>query len=232
MTMSADKMQAKTISRVQRHSPWLPRAMREAPVLSSAAMPGPMRRGYALLINPFYRKDPHASFAKHVLTPSLALTSIAAASPQDWQLGYWDENLLQGEPPIDPLPEVVGITVHLTFAARAYELARWFRRWGVKVILGGLHVLTLPEEARQHADAIVVGEGVLPWRDVLDDVRAGTLQPEYAGSYRLPYSDDPAPRRDLLPRESFLTTTSVIATRGCHNRCDFCYLATEGLHMP
>src|SRR5690606_24566773 len=38
--------------------------------------------------------------------------------------------------------------------------------------------------------------------------------------------------RDLLPRDSFLTTSSMIATRGCHNRCGFCYLSTRGLHMP
>lgn len=223
------------MSRVQpagRSRGWLPRAMREAPALSEEAIPGPMRRGYALLINPFYRKDPHASFAKHVLTPTLALTSIAAATPADWEVRYWDENLLQGAPPIDPLPEVVGITVHLTFADRAYALARWYRRWGVKVVFGGLHVLTLPEEVRPFADAIVVGEGVHQWHAVLSDIRAGCLQPEYSGSYRRPYSDDPPPRRDLLPRESFLTTTSVIATRGCHNRCGFCYLATKGLHMP
>jgi radical SAM superfamily enzyme YgiQ (UPF0313 family) len=46
------------------------------------------------------------------------------------------------------------------------------------------------------------------------------------------YDLDPPPRRDLLPRKSFLTTTSLIATRGCHNRCGFCYLSTDGLHMP
>jgi radical SAM superfamily enzyme YgiQ (UPF0313 family) len=63
-------------------------------------------------------------------------------------------------------------------------------------------------------------------------VEAGKLKPVYHGSYRRPYRDDPPPRRDLLPRESFLTTTSLIATRGCHNRCGFCYLSTEGLHMP
>ena len=79
---------------------------------------------HALLVNPFYPKDPHASFGKHVLTPSLALTSIAAATPPDWQVRYFDENLLHGPPPLDPLPQVVGITVHLTFAARAYALAR------------------------------------------------------------------------------------------------------------
>jgi radical SAM superfamily enzyme YgiQ (UPF0313 family) len=35
-----------------------------------------------------------------------------------------------------------------------------------------------------------------------------------------------------VPRRSFLTTTSLIATRGCHNRCGFCYLSTKGLKMP
>ena len=57
-------------------------------------------------------------------------------------------------------------------------------------------------------------------------------RPVYRGTYLQPYRLEPAPRRDLLPRGSFLTTTSLIATRGCHNRCGFCYLATEGLAMP
>ena len=42
-------------------------------------MPSPTA-GEVLLINPFYSKDPWGSFGKHVLTPSLALTSIAAAA--------------------------------------------------------------------------------------------------------------------------------------------------------
>src|SRR6185295_19938821 len=63
-------------------------------------------------------------------------------------------------------------------------------------------------------------------------IESGTLQKRYAGSYMRPYRDDPAPRRDILPRGEFLTTTSLIATRGCHNRCGFCYLATDGLTMP
>jgi radical SAM superfamily enzyme YgiQ (UPF0313 family) len=203
-----------------------------APKLDPDAVPGPRRRRYALLINPFYSKDPHASFGKHVLTPSLALTATAAATPVHWEVRYWDENLLQGPPPLDPFPEVVGITVHLTFAARAYELAKWYRQWGAKVVLGGLHVLTAPDEAATHADAIAIGEGVQVWPQVLADVEARSLQPVYRGDFRKPYRDDPAPRRDLLPRDSFLTTSSMIATRGCHNRCGFCYLSTAGLHMP
>ena len=86
-----------------------------------------MRRD-TLLINPYYPKDPHTSFGKHVLTPSLALTSIAATTPGHWRVQYWDENLLRGDPPAEPLPDVVGITVHLTFARRAFEIAVRFRR--------------------------------------------------------------------------------------------------------
>src|ERR1700745_1181139 len=107
--------------------PWLPHSLSVAPRLDGALRPGPIRPRSALLINPFYAKDPNASFGKHVLTPSLALTSIAAATPGDWEVVYWDDNLLQGRPPWEPFPEVVGITVHLTFAERAYALAAWYR---------------------------------------------------------------------------------------------------------
>jgi len=211
---------------------WLPREMSEAPALDTPRRIGPVEPRYALLLNPFYPKDPHASFGKHVLTPTLALTSIAGATPANWRLRYWDENLLQGPPPVDPLPEVVGITVHLTFARRAYELADWYRARGCKVILGGLHVLSRPDEAAAHADAVVIGEGVQLWAQILRDVEANTLKVCYAATYERSYDLDPQPRRELLPRASFLTTASLIATRGCHNRCGFCYLSTDGLHMP
>src|SRR5689334_21015474 len=213
-------------------SHWFPRAMRVPPLLDGAVKTQIAQVRHALLINPFYPKDPHASFGKHVLTPTLALTSIAGATPADWTVEYWDENLLQGPPPAKPFPQVVGITVHLTFAKRAYELARWYRERGAKVVLGGLHVLSCPDEAAPHADALAIGEGVQVWPDILRDFEEGTLRKVYRGSYRRPYRDDPAPRRDVLPRRSFLTTTSLIATRGCHNRCGFCYLATDGLAMP
>jgi len=206
--------------------------MRLAPPLDGSIRRGVVTRRHALLINPFYPKDPHASFGKHVLTPTLALTSIAAATPPEWTITYWDENLLQGHPPYEPFPTVVGITVHLTFAQRAFELSRWYRERGATVVLGGLHVLSCPDECEPHADALAIGEGVQVWGRILADVDNNSLQRRYEGSHRSPYCDDPPPRRDLLPRDLFLTTASMIATRGCHNRCDFCYLSTDGLNMP
>ncbi|HEY8666382.1 MAG TPA: radical SAM protein [Tepidisphaeraceae bacterium] len=230
--------------------PFIPRELRIAPRLSSRIDAPRIAQRCALLINPFYPKDPHASFGKHVLTPTLALTSIAAATPPHWTVSYWDENLLQGPPPAEPFPQVVGITVHLTFALRAFALADWYRQRGSIIILGGLHVLSCPQECAPHADALAIGEGVQAWRKILHDIDSKILCPLrhdaheaascpqppspriYRGSYLSPYRADPAPRRAILPARSFLTRASLIATRGCHNRCGFCYLSTEGLHQP
>jgi radical SAM superfamily enzyme YgiQ (UPF0313 family) len=207
---------------------WLPTEMTVPPTLLDITDATPPEPCYALLINPFYPKDPAASFGKHVLTPSLALTSFAATTPDHWQVSYWDENLLDGPPPHNTIPQVVGITVHLTFAKRAFELAEWYRRRGAMVILGGLHVLSCPEECAPHADALAIGDGVQLWPRILNDVERGCLQRSYTAGYENDYSTDPPPRRSILPRHSFLTTTSLIATRGCHNRCGFCYLSTDG----
>jgi radical SAM superfamily enzyme YgiQ (UPF0313 family) len=211
---------------------WIPSQMKVAPALRPHEVHGPVETRYALLINPFYPKDANASFGKHVLTPTLALTSFAATTPGNWRVEYWDENLLDGRPPFRPMPQVVGITVHLTFARRAYELANWYRARGAKVILGGLHVLSCPEECAPHADTLALGDGVQLWPRILEDVEGNCLRSRYVASYENDYGEDPVPRRSLLPRRSFLTTTSLIATRGCHNRCGFCYLATDGLRMP
>ena len=107
-----------------------------------------------------------------MLTPTLALTSIAGATPPGWELRYWDENLLQGPPPAGPVPEVVGITVHLTFAGAGLPAGALVPRAGSKVVLGGLHVLSCPDEVAPHADALAIGDGVQLWPRILRDVGA------------------------------------------------------------
>lgn len=215
-----------------KHQYHIPKTMYEAPVIPTPRFNQIPKPKTILLLNPFYPKDPHASFGKHVLTPSQALLSIAAATPPDWEVRYWDENLLQGSPSNQPLPFVVGITVHLTFAKRAFALADWYRQQGSRVILGGLHVQSNPEECAPHADALAVGEGAQIWHQILRDAEHGCLQKKYTGSYQHEFKDEPFPRRDVLPKWGFLTKASLIATRGCHNRCGFCYLSTKGLHIP
>jgi hypothetical protein len=94
------------------------------------------------------------------------MSSFTATTPDRWRVEYWDENLLNGRPPCQPMPEVVGITVHLTFTQRAYELADWYRTRGSKVVFGGLHVLSCPDECAPHADALALGDGVQLWPQI------------------------------------------------------------------
>ena len=125
--------------------------------------------------------------------------------------------------------------MHTAFAARAYELADRYRALGYRVALGGLHVTALPGEARPHADAVVVGDGVPVWPEVLAGLRNGVLRGGAIvhGSFVSPsYAEAPWPRREILPRGAFLTRAAVIATRGCTGRCGYCYLATRGLRAP
>jgi radical SAM superfamily enzyme YgiQ (UPF0313 family) len=202
-----------------------PSALRTAPPLPPPVR-APVARGRILLLCPFYPKSRTGSFGKHVLTPSLALSSLAAVTPASWTVDFWDENLLQGPPPFRPVPEIVGITVHLTFARRACELARAYRALGSVVVMGGPHLLACSQEVAAHADAVVVGEGLEAWPRILEDHRRGRLQSRYR-SAPSEIRDEPPPDRRVLPPWAFLTPQSLVATRGCSNQCDFCWLATR-----
>lgn len=70
---------------------------------------------------------------------------------------------------------MVGITVHLTFARRACALTAWYRAQGSVVVLGVLHVLSCPQKAQAHADAIAIGDGVVLWPQILADLERGCL---------------------------------------------------------
>ncbi len=204
--------------------------MRHAPALPAPVPARPEPRT-ALLVHPFYAKDPRGSYGKHVLTPATTFPALAGATPPEWRVSMWDENLLRGAPPTDTVPAVVGITVHLTFARRAIALARWYRARGSLVVMGGLHVEACPEELAPWADALSFGNGVGTWPRILQDAATGALQPRYHAPF-VGFATEPAPDRSLLPAGAYLTPTSIIATRGCHNRCGFCFLSTRGLDMP
>ena len=52
------------------------------------------------------------------------------------------------------------MTVKTYTAKRAYSFADAFRSKGIPVIMGGYHPTFLPDEALEHADAVVVGDSI------------------------------------------------------------------------
>ena len=150
----------------------------------------------------------------------MALPTIAGLTPSDWDIEIHDARTT----PVDYDRKVglVGITSYTADITSACEIADGFRSKGVKVVMGGVHVSALPDEARQHADAIVVGEAEAVWERLLRDCEKGELKTIYKSNTLIEMSDMVIPRRDLLNRSMYSSFYSVQATRGCPFNCEFC----------
>lgn len=154
--------------------------------------------------------------------PSLGLLTLAALTPASTETHYFeiaDLALCDGVP--DEF-EVVAISSFSAQIKDAYTLADRYRALGTKVILGGLHVTAMPEEARLHADVIVLGEGETVWPQVMHDLSSGNLSPVYdARGHNFDLKDAPVPRFDLLEPQRYNRLT-IQTQRGCPFRCEFC----------
>ncbi|MCX8035757.1 MAG: B12-binding domain-containing radical SAM protein [Candidatus Sumerlaeia bacterium] len=152
-------------------------------------------------------------------SPSLALLTLAAATPDGVEVVIADEHVapIDFDEPVD----LVAITSFTCIIERAYEIAGEFRRRGVPVVVGGMHASFFPEEAAQFCDAVVIGEADEIWPRVVRDAEPGCLQKVYR-SERLPdLTRLPPPRWDILPRHAYCYY-SVQTTRGCPHYCEFC----------
>ncbi len=115
--------------------------------------------------------------------------------------------------------DLVGMTVLTPQAPWAYRTADFLRGRGIQVVLGGIHVHALPEEAAAHADSVIVGEAETIWGRVLDDATAHRLSPRYDGPYA-PLDGLPRPITNLLP--DLYAFGSFFTSRGCPHSCSFC----------
>jgi radical SAM superfamily enzyme YgiQ (UPF0313 family) len=164
--------------------------------------------------SPFFRP------VKYSLFPPLGLATLAGYLDPDDQVTISDEHVESLR--LDDEPDLVVIQVYITSARRSYEIADRYRARGSYVVLGGLHVTSLPEEAAAHADSIFLGPGEDTWPQFLDDFRAGQPAPRYVSQQRTLLGVPPI-RRDLIKRHRYLVPNSIVVSRGCPHVCDFCY---------
>jgi len=150
---------------------------------------------------------------------STALLTIAGLTPKEHQITFIDENYAT----INSLQkfDLVGISALTPNALRAYTIADKFRENNTKVILGGIHPTLLYEEAKQHADSVVIGEAEYIWRDLLDDFTKNTLKQFYKSDRVVNLTDSPIPRYDLLNANNY-NYIWVQTSRGCPHDCEYC----------
>ncbi|MBS1743171.1 MAG: B12-binding domain-containing radical SAM protein [Bacteroidetes bacterium] len=165
-------------------------------------------------------KSPFRRPIKYSLFPPLGLATLAAYCDPADEIELQDEHVETLT--TDDQPDLVVIQVYITNAFRAYALADFYRRKGAYVILGGLHVSSLPAEAIAHADTIFIGPGEDTFPAFLKDFKNGVARKIYVNSKR-DIEHIPLVRRDLIKRNLYLVPNSIVVSRGCPHHCSFCY---------
>jgi radical SAM superfamily enzyme YgiQ (UPF0313 family) len=151
----------------------------------------------------------------------LGLPTIAALTPEDWEVEILDTRVKDID--YDAKVDLVGITSFTPEAMHAYEIGDGFKKRGTKVIMGGVHVSAVPEEALKHADSILIGEAELVWETVLEDLENNDLKATYKSDTMPEMGGWPLPRRDLMDRAMYTSGFNTIqATRGCPFDCGYC----------
>jgi radical SAM superfamily enzyme YgiQ (UPF0313 family) len=165
-------------------------------------------------------KSPFWRPIKYSLFPPLGLATLAAYLDPADDVTLQDEHVEKLN--LEDTPDLVVIQVYITSACRAYQIADHYRSRGAHVCLGGLHVTSLPAEAALHADTVFIGPGEDTWPAFLEDFRRRSPGRIYRSTDRT-LAGLPPVRRDLIKRLLYLVPNSLVVSRGCPYRCDFCY---------
>jgi radical SAM superfamily enzyme YgiQ (UPF0313 family) len=173
------------------------------------------------LISPKMSLRPMDSEFKRLMSPSLSLVTIASLTPRHHSVYIEDENLR----PINfsDNPDIVGITVNVDTAYRAFEISKIYRNKGIKVIFGGIHASSDPDSMLEHCDSVCIGEAEELWTSIIDDYSTGNLKPKYYFAQTTDLKKVPIPNWNFISKRNYLYNNIIVTSRGCPFQCEFCY---------
>jgi radical SAM superfamily enzyme YgiQ (UPF0313 family) len=180
------------------------------------------------LIAPHEQREDNISSAETFKIQKVNLPLLAALTPPEHTVTIVDEAFAPDD--INEDVDLVGITLMTELALRAYQIADVYHQRGVKVVMGGIHPTILPDEAFQHAEAVVIGEAEEVWPRLLSDAASREMPKLYCASKISDLNRIPKPRRDLYPRarrKGYTPLAPGIETaRGCPYDCEFCSIGS------
>ncbi len=164
-------------------------------------------------------------FSRLLSYPSLTLPTLASLIPKDLnaQITLIDEMCQQVEYTKEKY-DIIGLSFDTASSKQAYTHCRMFKQQGAYLLLGGYHVSSLPQEGLLHGDTVIIGAAENSLPQFLDDFLHRKPQRIYDDqNYQAAAIN--APRRDLQNSNKSLAIPTIIADRGCDNRCQFCAIS-------
>lgn len=171
-------------------------------------------------IKPNIGRREHSLYVDEARMEPLMLAVLAGLTPPDIDVVMYDDRM--ESIPYDDATDLVAITVETYTARRSYEIADEYRKRGVPVILGGMHVTLLPDECAGHADSIFLGDAETLWKDVIKDVQNGRLRERYDGPPGVGQIGGVMPKREIFKGKGYLPMALMQYSRGCRFACSFC----------
>src|SRR6266852_5567793 len=126
---------------------------------------------------------------KRAVNPPLGLATLAALSPQSWEIEIVDENVERI--PAAPDADIIGVCGMGVQFPRQRELLTHFRERGYYVVAGGSYASLCPELYAEIADSVVAGEAEYIWPQFCRDYEAGAPNHLYRESGEVSLHDSP-----------------------------------------
>jgi radical SAM superfamily enzyme YgiQ (UPF0313 family) len=162
-------------------------------------------------------------------SPSLGIASLAAVTPDGWEVEFRDDRLVDGAAPTDA--DLVALSFFTPAASRGLEIADAFRAMGKPVVAGGIFPTAMPELVAEHVDTVVVGEGDAVWPQILRDLENGAVKARYQNVGAVDLDRLPPPDVGLYiagEGERFQPDDYPLQiSRGCALSCHACILPTS-----
>ncbi len=174
-----------------------------------------------LLIQPKMQKRPMDTDFKTKMSPSLALLTLINLTGNEHEVVMVNENVEKIDFTLDV--DLVALTITLDVLNRGARIAKRFMKRGIPVVAGGIHISCDPDNCEGLFTSICVGPAERVWGKILEDTRKGELKSRYSDFENFRGEEVVSPKYNFSGSKEYLFTNVVSTSRGCQNRCAFCY---------